>query len=475
MENVDVVVIGGGPGGYPAAIRAAQLGASVALVEREAMGGTCLNWGCIPTKALIASSDLYARMRNSTVLGLKPGRVGYDYAAMNVRKNAVVATLSTGVSHLLKANGVKAIKGTASFMSRNQLHILRQKKEQTIEAGRVIIASGSDSVMPAFIPRHKRVLASRRFLDLTELPASLIVLGGGVIGCEFACLAAQLGVKVTIVEMLEDILMVLDTDIRRALRRHMQNVLRIRILTGEPMLDIQANEDGVNGAVGKKTIKAEMMLASIGRCPVTNGLNLEVIGLETDKRGAIPIDGFCRTAIAGIYAVGDATAASTQLAHAATAQGIAAAENACRPKPREAETLVPACIFTSPEVGSVGLSEAQAAESGLEIETGKFAFGGLGKAMAAAETEGFVKWIARSDTGQLVGAHAIGAHATELINEATVAIRAELTADDLGRTIHCHPTFSEAWMEAAHSVNGECIHAAPRRRRQGRSLKRIDT
>ena len=462
MEKFDVVVIGGGPGGYPAAIRAAQLGASVALVEKEALGGTCLNWGCIPTKALIASADLYERMRNSAALGLKPGRVGYDYAEMNVRKNAVVARLTGGVTQLLKANGVETFKGTASFTGRNRLLVARRGHKREVQAGRAIIATGSESVRPAFIPRHPRVMGSRRFLDMTELPSSLIVLGGGVIGCEFACLAARLGVRVTVVEMLDDILMVLDADLRRALRRHMQEALRIRILTGEPMKDIDAGEDGVSGKVGGKSVKAEKMLVSIGRRPFTERLALEAVGLNTDETGALPVDEYCRTAAAGVYAVGDVTAGSTQLAHAATAQGIAAAENACGERPSKYETLVPSCIFTSPEIGSVGVSEAEAARGGLDVQTGKFSFAALGKALAAGEAEGFVKWVARRDTGQLVGAQALGPHATEMISEAAVAIKAELTVEELGRTIHCHPTFSEAWMEAAHAVHGECIHAAPK-------------
>lgn len=464
MENFGLVVVGGGPGGYPAAIRAAQLGASVALVEKEALGGTCLNWGCIPTKSLIAASDLYHRMRHAKELGLVPGRTGYDYAAMVGRKAQIVGKLSSGVTQLLKANGVTVFKGTASFLSHNTIAV-KGATDRNLAANRIIIATGSTSALPGFIPKHKRILESRAFLDLTGLPKSLIVLGGGVIGCEFACMAAQLGVKVTVVELLEDILLIADSDVRRALKRHMKDDLRIRILTGEPMQDIAGSADSVSGTVGKKTVKAEMLLASVGRRPYSEGLELEKAGLETDDAGAIPVDGFGRSKIAGVYAIGDVTAGSTQLAHAATAQGLAAAENVCGEKPVAAETLVPACIFTSPEIGSVGLSETQAAEQGIDIQTGKFPFAALGKAMAAGEAAGFVKWIARPDTRQLLGAHAIGAHATELIAEATVAIRAELTVEELGRTVHCHPTFSEAWMEAAHAVDGQCIHAAPRRKR----------
>jgi dihydrolipoamide dehydrogenase len=465
MEKFDVVVIGGGPGGYPAAIRAAQLGASVALVEKEALGGTCLNWGCIPTKTLIASSDLYARMRHAGSLGLKTGKTGYDYAAMTARKDSVVKTLRGGVEQLLKANGVTVFTGTASFEARNRIAVTGGKAATTIEADKVIIATGATSAVPGFLPSSKRILESRAFLDLTELPRKLIVLGGGVIGCEFACMAAQLGVQVTVVEMLDDILMVIDKDVRQELRRHMEGALKIKVMTGEAMADIEVAEDGVSGTVGKKTVRADMMLVSIGRRPVTDGLALERAGLETNERGFIETGTDGRTRRAGIYAIGDVTAGTTQLAHAATAQGVAAAENAVLGTRNPASPLVPACIFTAPEIGSVGLSEAQALERGQDVRVGKFTFNALGKALAAGETDGFVKWVADPVTDRLLGAQAVGAHATELISQATLAIQAELTVEELGRTIHCHPTFSEAWMEAAHAAHGTCIHAAPKRRK----------
>lgn len=463
MEKFDLVVIGGGPGGYPAAIRAAQLGASVALVEKEALGGTCLNWGCIPTKTLIAASELYERMQSSQVMGLKAGNVSFDYAAMSKRKREVVAKLSGGVGQLLKANGVRVFEGTAAFADRTRL-VVQGDGQAMLGADRMIVATGSVSAMPGFIPKSKRVLDSRQFLALKALPASLIVLGGGVIGCEFACMAAQLGAKVTVVEMLEDILIVLDRDVRTELRRHMEKDLGIRVLTGEPMQDIQALKTKVKGKVGDETVDAAQMLVSVGRRPFTEGLALDAGGVEVDESGAIPVDACGRTNRAGIYAIGDVTLGSTQLAHAATSQGMSAAENALSASQKPAETLVPACIFTSPEIGSVGLTEEAAKEEGRKIVTGKYPFAVLGKAMAANETAGFLKWVVDADTDQLLGAHAVGPHATDLIAEAAVAVRMELTAEELGRTVHCHPTFSEAWMEAAHAVHGTCVHQPPRRR-----------
>ena len=473
METFDVVVIGGGPGGYPAAIRAAQLGASVALVEQEALGGTCLNWGCIPTKALIASADLYHKARHGAEMGVQVDGVSCDFAAMSSRKDAIVERLCGGVGQLLKANGVKVYHGRAAFTGRNRIRVnetspsgksRKSGKTGELQAANTIIATGSLSAVPGFLPRSPRVVESRAFLENARLPDSLIVLGGGVIGCEFACLAARLGRQVTVVEMLDDILMVLDPDLRRELRRHMAKTLGIRVIVGQKLEAVQAGRDGVTGRCGEDELSADMLLVSVGRRPCTDGLDLEQAGLEADAQGAIPVHACCRTAAATVYAVGDVTSGSTQLAHAATAQGIAAAENACGAKRRPAETLVPACIFTSPEIGSVGLTEQGAKETGRAVKTGKFQFGGLGKALAANEPEGFVKWIVDAETDQLLGAHAVGAHATELVAEAAVAIRAELTAEELGRTIHCHPTLSESWMEAAHAVHGACVHQPPRRK-----------
>lgn len=464
MKHTDIAVIGAGPGGYPAAIRAAQLGAKVAIIEKERFGGTCLNWGCIPTKTLIASSDLYHRINHAKDLGINTGKTSFNYGAMVKRKDEVVEGLRQGATQLLKANKIETITGTASFDTRNRLRITGEDGDSLLAADHVIIATGATSAMPGFLPSSPRVVDSKAFLDMTDLPASLLVLGGGVIGCEFACMAAQLGAEVTIVEMLEDILLVLDRDIRVALRKHMENTLGIRVLTGEPLQKITVTKEAVTGTAGKEKLSADMMLVSVGRVPVTADLALARAGIEVTKSGHIAVDAYCRTSVASVYAIGDVTAGSTQLAHAATAQGITAAENACGQRTK-AETLIPACIFTAPEVGSVGLTEQSAKEQGLKIATGKFPFAALGKARAANETNGFVKWVADAETDQLLGAHAVGPHATELISEAAVAIRGELTTAELGKTVHCHPTFSEAWMEAAHALHGTAIHASPRRRR----------
>ena len=463
MENFDVVVIGAGPGGYPAAIRAAQLGAKVALVERENLGGTCLNVGCIPTKALIACADAFVHLRDAAKLGVKADNITADFSAMMAHKQGVVAQLRKGVAALLAGNGVKVFQGQAAFEAHDQIVVSGKDSEQRIRAGKFIIATGSTSVVPGFLPKHERVVESRGFLDLQKLPASLIVMGGGYIGCELACLAAALGVKVTIVELLEDVLMLLDPDVRREVKKHMEQKLGMRILTGKALEKIQADASGVTAEVGGEKLSADLLLVAVGRKPVTDGLELERAGLKTNERGFIPVDEFNRTAVANIFAIGDVNG-GMQLAHAATSQAIIAAEAACGKKAHKNETLIPGVIFTMPEVSIVGLTEADAKKQNRAVKIGRFPFAALGRALATGTPEGFVKLIADAATDQLLGAQAVGAHATDLIAEPTVAIRAELTSAELGRTVHAHPTFGEIWMEAAHALHGECIHAAPRKK-----------
>lgn len=464
MEKYDLIVIGAGPGGYPAAIRAAQLGASVAIVEKEALGGTCLNWGCIPTKTLIASSALYWRMQHARELGIEIGKASFDYAAMIQRKNQVVEKLCGGVAQLLKANGVKVFEGTAAFMARNRLTVQRSGKESVVlEAPRIVIATGSGSELPAFLPKAETVVDSRAFLARTELPVRLIVLGGGVIGCELACLAAQLGVQVTIIEILDDILIMLDADLRAEIRRSMEKHLKIRVLAGKALEQIEAGRQGVKGSVAGESIEADLLLAAVGRKPVTAALALDKAGLKPGEKGYIEVDANCQTKAAGIYAIGDVNG-GPQLAHAATAQGLLAVEHALgRWKPRRIQ-VVPSCIYTAPEIAVAGISEQEAKQQNRAVKTGKFHFAALGKAMAAGETAGFAKWIADAGTDQLLGAAVIGAHATELIATAVTAVQAELTSSEFAATIQAHPTMAEAWMEAAHAVHGQCIHAPPRRR-----------
>ena len=304
METFDVVVIGAGPGGYPAAIRAAQLGASVAIVEKEQFGGTCLNWGCIPTKALIAAADTFARIKHAQAFGITVKDAAVDYGVMIAHKNKVVSQLVGGIKQLLTANGVKQFNGLASFKDRETIAIspfgaaAAGAEAQTIGARKVIIATGSTSVMPGFLPKHERVVESRGFLDLTKLPAGMIVLGGGFIGCELACMAAMLGVKVTIVELLEDILLLLDADVRREVRAHMEKQLGIRVLTGKALENVKADAKSVTGNFGDEVLTADLLLSAIGRKPVTDGLQAANAGVKVTERGFIEADACCRTNVA---------------------------------------------------------------------------------------------------------------------------------------------------------------------------------
>ena len=464
MGKYDLAVIGGGPGGYPAAIRAAQLGAKVVLIEKEFAGGTCLNWGCIPTKTLIAASSFYSRAAKEPPPGLKITGVSLDYGELIANKNRVVAKLRGGINQLLKANGVDFLQATASFAGRNLLHAKDSAgKESRIEAKFVMIAAGCVSALPSFLPRDEKIIESRAFLERDKLPSRLIILGGGIIGCEIACLAAQLGVEVTIVEILEDIMSTLDRDLRTEVRRHMEKNLKIKILTGKALENIACTASSVRGQCGGAEIEADLLLCAAGRIPAGAGLALENAGLKTNAKGFIETDSACRTNAANIFAIGDING-KYQLAHAATAQGMIAAETIFgrRPCGQQKTQIIPSCIFTAPEIGLAGMSEQEAANSGRKIITGKFHFAALGKALSCGETSGFVKWIADPDSGQLLGAGAVGAHATELIAEASLAIQSEQTYEELGRTVHAHPTFAEAWMEAAHAVAGHCIHAPPK-------------
>ena len=459
MQEFDVLVIGGGPGGYVAAIRAAKNGAKTALVERKEFGGTCLNIGCIPTKTLIAGVDVYHKARHAMEFGVKiSGEVSPDWEAMLARKDSVIKTLRGGIGSLLKAAGVTVFKGHGAFTGVDG----EGGEVEEITANKIIIASGSETLVPGFIPKGKRVITSTELLSIPEIPKSLLILGGGVIGCEFACLFAELGTKVTIVEMLDSIMPNIDRETSRVVAAQMQK-MGIEIMNGKPLGDLKADDKGVSGKVGDLTVSADYLLVSIGRKPALEGMNLAASGVKTNERGWIPVDSSCRTNVPGIFAIGDATG-SWQLAHAASAMGVVAADVACGKKNAFDGSLVPGCIFTSPEIGSVGKSQEQCDKEGIETRVGKFPFAALGKAMAINETVGFCKIIADAKTDQILGVHIVGPHATDLIAEACPALHLEITAKELGKAIHAHPTLGEAMMEAAHAVHGESAHIPSKRR-----------
>ena len=466
MQEFEVLVIGGGPGGYVAAIRAAKNGAKTALVERKEFGGTCLNIGCIPTKTLIAGVDVYHKARHAMEFGVKiTGDVSPDWEAMLARKDSVIKTLRGGIGSLLKAAGVTVFKGHAAFTGRKAVKVVDAEGApvEEIAANKIIIASGSETLVPGFIPKGKRVITSTELLSIPEIPKSLLILGGGVIGCEFACLFAELGTKVTIVEMLESIMPNIDRETSGVVAAQMRK-MGIEIMNGKPLGDLKADDSGVSGKVGDLTVSADYLLVSIGRKPALDGMNIAASGVKTNERGWIPVDATCRTNVPGIFAIGDATG-SWQLAHAASAMGVVAADVACGKKNAFDGSLVPGCIFTSPEIGSVGKSQEQCDREGIETKVGKFPFAALGKAMAINETVGFCKIIADAKTDQVLGVHIVGPHATDLIAEACPALHLEITARELGKAIHAHPTLGEAMMEAAHAVHGESAHIPSRKKK----------
>ncbi len=465
-KKYDVVVIGAGPGGYVAAIRAAQNGASTALIEKEFLGGTCLNWGCIPTKSLIQAAEVLHQIRHAADFGIKlTGQPKVDWKTMLERKDQTVENLRKGIAALVKSNEIDLIAGTATLQGRNSIRVTTEKgTPTTIDAKNIILATGSDSVMPGFIPSAPNILYSRQALACQELPKSMLILGGGVIGCEFACLYAQLGVQVTLVEMLPQILPFQDLDVVKTVRRAMEK-LGITILTDSKMSDIQSHGKTVVAKAGQQELKADKLLVCIGRRPYTDNLNLTAAGLAVDERGLIPVDAQCRTRAAGIYAIGDITDGG-QYAHRASAMGICAANNATGHPDTHSDNLVPGCIFTEPQIGSVGITEQNAKDRGLDVRIGKFPFMALGKAQILQQTDGFCKIIADAKTDQVLGAHIVGPHATDLIAEIATGMNYEITAKELGRAIHAHPTLGEITMEAAHAVHDECIHSPRPRKRK---------
>ena len=459
----DVIVIGAGPGGYPAAIKAAKLGAKTAIIEREWLGGTCLNCGCIPTKTLIAGAETYQKILHADALGIKVGTPTIDYPAMKKRKDTVVSTLQGGIGSLLKAHNVTLFEGAGAFVNEHTIEISKADgSAERIEGKHIIIATGSTSTVPGFIPEGKQIVESRAFLELEKLPKSLLVLGGGYIGCELACMAAGLGVEVTVVELLDDVLMLLDKDVRTVVKKHMKDHLGVTFLTGAPMQDIETTK---KGSKRKRVINRSKQRCFSWRSAEASGNRWTKCGSGRrgkNEHGYIEVDELNRTNIEHIYCIGDVSG-RMQLAHAATSQAIYAVEHALKEEEKVEEVVIPGVIFTTPEVGLVGLTEEEAKAEGIEISIGKHFFRGLGKALASNETDGFVKIICDKQSDKIIGAQCAGPHATDLISEMVIAIREELTAEELGNTVHGHPTFAEIWMEAAHAVHQACIHAPPAR------------
>ncbi len=456
-NQYDICVLGGGPGGYVAAIRAAQQGASVALIETEKIGGTCLNRGCIPTKTYLKHSEVIHDLNRIDDFGIELEDYSINWNKMKSRKNKVVNKLTSGVSMLLKKNGVDLIRGTGKILDANRIKVTGENSTK-ITASKIIVATGSRPIIPNIDGiDHPGVITSREALDLSELPTSILVIGGGVIGTEMAAIFNSLGIKVTIVEIMDKILPNYSGDITKMLANSLKD-RGVNILTGSKVISVfdDSNKPKVKIETGEdlEEITVDKVLASVGR--KANFKGLEKMDFEFDN-GFIKVNDFMETSYSNIYAIGDVVGGPL-LAHVASAEGLVAADNALGKKEKMEYKVVPGCVYTIPEIASVGLKEDEAINQGYDINVGKFSYQANGKSLAAGSEEGFVKIVADKQWQQVLGVHIIGLHATELIAEAALAIRLEATVETLAETIHAHPTLSEATMEAAHDVYGMAIH-----------------
>ena len=460
-KKFDLAIIGAGPGGYSAAIRAAQLGKSVALIEKDYLGGTCLNVGCIPSKTLLSSAAVLHQIKRAEEFGITTGKISFQYAKWKERKDQVVAKIRTGLEGLIKSNKIAIFQGEASFTSPHTLKI-KGKDNLFVDADKIIIATGSIPLdIKAFPCDGKRILNSTSILELTEAPQRLCIVGGGYIGCEFASLFVELGTKVTILEALPSILSAQGTQIAQFMTKVFTQK-GVQIQTNVMVKGIENRGDFVEVLLsdGNK-IEFDLALVSVGRKVYTEGLMLEKAGINTTDRGMIAVNEKMETGVKNIYAIGDVIG-KWMLAHVAAHQGIVAGSNAAGLDEEIHYEAVPAVIFTSPEIATVGLSLEEALRAGYSATQSSFPFSALGKAVAALETEGFSQIVADSKTGQILGATVIGHEASNLISEMTLAIQNELDLESVIATIHAHPTVAESWHEAVLLAANRPINFPPK-------------
>ena len=456
-----LTIIGAGPGGYVAALKAAQLNAQVTVIEDTEVGGTCLNRGCIPTKALVASAEALHKAKNIEEFGIEvTGDINPNLSKIMERKNKIVSTQVKGIRSLFKSWGINLIEGRGMILTPEKVEV--QKKDNTteiIETDKIIIATGSrPAQIPIFPFDGEHIMSSDDALNIKSIPKSLIIIGAGVIGCEFACIFKELGTEVTMVEMMPRAVSTEDPEISEILEKELKKK-KIKLMTGVRVERVEGQHDGIHVylADGKELV-AEKLLVSIGRSLNTENIGLEAVGIKKGTRGEVVVNEKMETNIEGIYAIGDVTG-GILLAHTASKQGIVAACNACGKEKKYDSSVVPAAIFTSPEIGSVGLREHQAEEKGINIKTGHFQFRALGKAHAMGEIAGMIKIVADANTDMVLGVHIIGPHASDLVHEGALAMKAGLTVKEVADMIHAHPTLAEGLMEAAEDVHGEAIHA----------------
>lgn len=464
-EQFDVAIIGSGPGGYVAAIRAGQLGLKVAIIEKDKrLGGTCTLRGCIPTKQLLQSAHVYEQMQHAGDFGVQVTGIQLAFADVQKRKDKVVMKNSKGIEYLMKKNTVTVFKGTGKLALPGKVEVTAEDgSKQTIAARNVIIATGSVvRPIPGFETDGDRVVSSDHILELKDVPKSLIVMGAGAVGVEFASVYSRFGTETTIVELMPRLVPLEDEEVSKELERALRK-RGVKSQVDTKLEKLEKTDTGirVTGKTSKGdpvSIEAAMLLVAVGRMPYTQGLGLEGTKIKLD-RGFIQVDEFQQTGEKGVYAIGDVVP-TPLLAHLASKEGIVAVEHIAKQKNVRPINLrlVPNCTYCDPEVASVGLTEAKAKEMGYDVKVGKFPFSASGKARIIGEEEGFVKIIGEKKYDEILGVHIIGPHATELIAEACVAMQLESTAEELGRTMHAHPTISETVMEAAEGVHGLAVH-----------------
>ena len=458
-KNFDLAVLGGGPGGYVAAIRAKKLGINVAVIEKENLGGVCLNWGCIPTKALAHTSDVIEAVKKSSELGIKISYSGIDFAKVMERKDKVVYMNRSGLEYNFKKNQIEIIRGEGRLVSKNKI-IVKGSDGNTIEvtAKNIIIATGSHaSSVPPFILDSEGILDNIGILSLKELPESMLVVGGGVVGCEFSSIFATFGTKVTIVELMPSILLNEDEEVSSLINKIFTKK-GIDIYTGVTVENVSRENNKYTCKLSNgKTITVDKILVSVGRKPNTENIGLAESGVETDAKGFIKTDKYLRTNVDNIFAIGDVIG-GYQLAHVASAEGLVAVDNVLNKNKEMKYNVIPWAIFIIPEIGTVGLSKKQAEEKGYEVCMGMFPFKNSGKAVAIQENEGFIKIFTDASTGEILGSTMIGPRASDLIHEVALAMNGELTVDQIAETVHAHPTLSEAVMETAEDCFGLSTH-----------------